>query len=145
MKSFNKLFLSVLFVSFIAFMTACGGAKANEIVGKWALADVQVDMESLPEEAKAKMADPAMKPMMDAMIQEMVKQGMTFEFKADGNAVVTMRGKEEAGTYEYKDKKLTISDAKGPKTLDVTELTSTDMAFKMEEGGMKMTMKFKKQ
>ncbi len=157
----NKFWLVLAFAATFTMFSACGGkaeshegeAKTEEkapesaasIEGKWTLSDVVLDLESLPKEMKDKMnADPKSKEKMDEGIKKMIEEGMSFEFMSGGAAKITLRGKEEEGKYEYKDKVLTLTDKKGPKALNVTELTANTMAFVMEEGGLKMNMKFKK-
>lgn len=157
------LFTSLLATSFL-FLTSCGGEKAAAggadsatktetkapeaaatVVGKWKLADVVIDTESLPAEMKAKAEDPKMKEKMNEGIKQMIAEGMSFEFAADGTAKTTTKGKTEEAKYEYKDNVLTVTDKKGPKALKVTELTASTLAFVMEERGLKMNMKFNKE
>lgn len=162
MKIMNKFCLVAAFATTLLFSTSCGGEKAKEgdtatkteekateaaasVVGKWKLSDVAIDLEALPAEMKEKIADPKMKAKLDEGVKQMIAEGMTFEFTADGAAKINTRGKEDAAKYEYKDKVLTITDNKGPKALNVTELSASTMAFVMEEGGLKMNMKFSKQ
>lgn len=163
MKMMNKFWLVAAFSATCLFATSCGGEKTQEggdtatkteekapeaaasVVGKWNLVDVVLDLESLPAEMKAKATDPKMKEKMDEGIKKMIAEGMSFDLMADGSAKLTTRGKDEEAKYEYKDKVLTVTDKKGPKALNVTELTASSMAFIMEEGGLKMNMKFKKQ
>jgi hypothetical protein len=165
MKLTNKFGLTVaVAAAFLFSTTGCGGEKAEShdgaatkteekapetaatVVGKWSLSDVKLDLESLPAEMKAKVEDPKMKEKMEEGIKKMIAEGMVFEFMPDGVAKMTLRGKaQEDGKYELKDKTLTITDKKGPKNVQITELTGDMLAFIMEEGGLKMNMSFKKQ
>jgi hypothetical protein len=156
------LFTSILATSFL-FLTSCGGEKAAaggadsaktetkapesaaSIVGKWKLADVVIDTESLPAEMKAKAEDPKMKEKMNEGIKQMVSEGMGYEFAADGTAKATAKGKTEDAKYEYKDNVLTVTDKKGPRALKVVALTATNLEFVLEERGLKMNMKFNKE
>lgn len=163
MKMVNK-FLMIVFLSASLVATSCGGGEktaegaeakteesataeaATSVVGTWKLADVNVDMESLPAPMKEQLEkDPTIKTKMEEGLKAMIAEGMGFEFTDGGVAKLNSKGKVEEAKYEYKDKVLTITDKKGPKSMNVSELTSKTMAFTMEEGGMKMVMKFDKQ
>jgi lipopolysaccharide export system protein LptA len=154
MKFANKFVVLSVLAGALFLGTGCGGSKtaeggstessATSIEGKWTLTDVSVDIESMPAEMKAKMADPKMKEMMDNGMKQMVQEGMSIELLAGGKAKMVGKGTSEDGTYEYKDKTLTLTDSKKTQIMNVAELTGSTLNLSMDPGGMKMNMKFKK-
>ncbi len=159
MRKFLKI---AVFAFVLSTMTACGDGKTQEqaatqtgeksfdeaasIVGKWKLNEVIPDLENLPKEMKDKLeADPKVKERMNEGLKKMINDGMLFDLMADGNAKVIMSGVSEDAKYEYKDKMLVITDKRGAKTVNITELSAGALAFTMQEGGLTMSMKFVKQ
>jgi hypothetical protein len=153
MKKPLATFGSLLVLSLAA---ACGGGS-SAAVGTYQLdraalkkdamaaipAEQKKQMEALPAEQR-KMAEDMMNKQFDAM-------DVAIELKDGGTATVTTKGmggkdETESGTWKLEGDKLTLAtkDAGGKEEMKTATMTSGAFSFTEEQGGMKMTMTFKK-
>ena len=136
----NNLKMKKILVSLLVMvvLVSCGGGSGS-VKGKWVLADIELDLESLPEEQKA------MAGMMTGMLDAM-KGNMHYDIKEDGtySMTVNMMGQEntESGKWSEAGGKLTFEKEDGASESMDYECSGSSLVLKQEKDGMSMEMAF---
>lgn len=155
----------MLFIAAIVSMLAVGcGQKPKEMMAKkWSFKEIdKKDLDAMmnkqmaiQKEMMASMTDPAaiseaeagMKAEMEKAPEMMAKmfKDMFFDMKADGSCEIGgISSKVEKGKWELSEdgKKLSITDAKEKKDMEVSKLTAEEMTIRIKDGEMNMSITF---
>lgn len=133
MKKTLKVMAMVLFVFSLATLTSCTKSSEKLILGKWQLDRIAASYGG--ETYEFTMAEFA------EMFGEDEVPLATLEFKDDGY-VYSPDG--DKASYSIDGEKLTITEDGESTTMNIVELTKTDLALSAEEDGVDMTLYFKK-
>ena len=128
----KKVLSYCLVIMMAAGIYACKKSKADMIVGKWKIGELNTGME-IPPERKAE---------FDKQIDELKKTAY-FDFKKGGTMEMSMSGKTQKGTWKVtEDGKKFVNIAEGSNSVDslnILELTDNKFSFSEETRGQKIT------
>jgi hypothetical protein len=129
-----KKIISVLFVTAMVALVACGGKKSDLIVGAWKLADMSFNMpKEVPDSMKAKY-----EAQMKSQLDEMKKSSLT-EFNKDGSFNAKMAGQDNKGTWKLNEdgSKITLTKDGKDDVWNILELTAAKFVFEVDQMGQK--------
>lgn len=134
MKKAMRIMTMVLFVVGMTALTSCSKSNEKQIIGKWQLTTIAATYEGQTFEIDVE-------DLVAMFGGEYDVEEVILEFKSDGKVYV----EGEGIPYSINGDVLTIVDEEeGSVDLKILELTNSSMVLEGEEGGMLMTLTFKK-